>query len=74
MRKIVGVEIVLFMVVGVCMGIIGEVLKRGEERIECEREVRVWSVDGDGDRLVGGVDSIVGGVYVDCELVRDRRW
>ena len=39
MRKIVGVEIVLFMVVGVCMGIIGEVIKSRNE---------VWVGSGEG--------------------------
>lgn len=39
MSKIVGVEIVLFMVAGVCMGIIGEVFKSRNE---------VWVGSGEG--------------------------
>ncbi len=78
MRKIVGVEIVLFMVLGLGMGLVGEGLKRAEERVECDSKVRVWREDeGEverGEALVGGDNVILGGVYVDCELVRDRRW
>lgn len=74
MSKIVGVEIVLFVLVGVGMGLVGEGLKRGEERVECESSVKRRVGVVDGEALVGGGNVILGGVHVDCELVRDRRW
>ncbi len=62
------------LLLGVGGGLVGEVLKSVEERVECESSVRMRMGVVDGEALVGVGDEMLGGVYIDCELVRDRRW
>ena len=62
------------LLLGLGGGLVGEVLKGVEERVECESSVRMRMGVVDGEALVGVGDEMLGGVYIDCELVRDRRW